>query len=343
MTDYVIYHPISGKIHPSMPSNPYAYCTEILAHGLRKTFEENGYSAIIKYVRVHETIENGYNIHRLEIPELGIRRKSADVPSTLWLIVANTTTNKFVCIDLQDSPGLSYRLQNNKNYEFSLIGQYSMERHSNSFKDLSRIVPFVYSCYYPNKTKELIEEIQDVRNNRKRLDPRVFFYGNNSDTYLHDGQKIREVLSVLEEKYPSEVCVGSTEKKLGLSDFFKKAATHTVSLSLPGHPWCSREHELWTLGLPVMMYEHTHHLAVELIPNYHYISVPAGDRLDIGMPRDPELAADNIMRVHRKVIKPSFKNTLDFIAKNGQDRMLTAAGYDVVSPKLFTLLNIGKW
>jgi hypothetical protein len=180
------------------------------------------------------------------------------------------------------------------------------------------------------------------------LDDRIFFYGNNRDQYAHSEgngtpQKIREVISVLAEKYPDESCVGSWESKLPLEDFFKKAATHTINLALPGHPWCSREHELWTLGLPVLMYEHTHHMAVPLLPNYHYVAVPGGPRMSIGMAQDPELAADRIIETHREWIKPENRWRLNMVAKNGQTRIDKHANYDTVWSTVLPLLKLGHW
>jgi len=137
--------------------------------------------------------------------------------------------------------------------------------------------------------------------------------------------------------------VGSWEAKLPLTEFFKKAATHTINLALPGHPWCSREHELWTLGLPVIMYEHTHHMAVPLLPNYHYVAVPGGPRLSIGMAKDPELAADRIIETHREWIKPENRWRLNMVAKNGQTRIDKHANYDTVWSTVLPLLKLGHW
>jgi hypothetical protein len=188
----------------------------------------------------------------------------------------------------------------------------------------------------------MIQEVRDIRNSCT-LDDRVFFLGNNKPDYLHRGRRIREVISCLEYLYPDDVRVGSWEKKLPPEEFWKVAATHTINLGLPGHQWCSREHELWTLGLPVMLYEHTHHMGVELIPNYHYVAVPVGKRLSIGMADNPEEAAHQIIRAHREWIKPHNRWRLDNIAKNGQIRMFKQASATAVVPKLIELLQLGYW
>jgi hypothetical protein len=339
MASYTIYHP-AHKGHNPSPVGINTYFTELLAYELKTVLFDMGHEANITYINL--CADNKV----LYIPEVDINVSSDGpyIPDSLWFIIVNDETKNFVIVDLQDAPSVTRYLQTLPGYVMSLLGQYSLERyhHENPWLDFTKLLPFVYFPYYPNVVESMIEEIQDIRNS-SQLDDRVFFFGNNRDDYLHDGVKIREVISALEYKYPDEVCVGSTEKKLPMQDFFRKAATHTINLGLPGHQWCSREHELWTLGLPVMLYEHTHHLAIDLIPNYHYIAVPVGSRLSIGMASNPMRAADQIIKAHREWIKPSNKWRLNNIAYNGQRRILEQASPKTVIPKLIDLIQLGNW
>ena len=347
MANYIIYHPGNHTYTEYFSQHLHAYCTDVMMYSIQQALSDQNHSVKIQYVPVNYPVEGIISVN-LTIPELDI--DITDVPDSLWFIIANADTKKFVLVDLQDSPVVTTRLYTHKNLVFSLLGQFSLERYriECSTLDRTKLVPYVYTPYYPLLTKSLREEIQNIRNSTKRLDDRIFFYGNNRDTYTYsngDGktQKIREVISVLAEKYPDESCVGSWESKLPLEEFFKKAAIHTINLGLPGHQWCSREHELWTLGLPVMLYEHTHHMAVDLIPNYHYIALGVGSRLAIGMAQDPEIAADEIIKTHRDWIKPENRWRLDFIAKNGQSRMDNYASPDVIGKITLSLLALGHW
>lgn len=341
MANYTIYHP-SWEHHAVLPRDHNSYCTEVLAYAIKEELTRQGHSVYLNYIRLYT--DDIYR-HRLIIEELDI--DSEIQASTLWMIISNDDTKKFSIIDLQDSPAATYQLKTHPNLVFSLVGQYSLERYkfSNMFSphQMMKLIPFVYTAYVPAAVELLTEEIQDIRNSTPVLDDRVFFYGNNRDAYMHERQKIREVITVLAEKYPDETCVGSWEAKLPREEFFRKAATHTINLGLPGHPWCSREHELWTLGLPVMLYEHTHHVAVDLLPNYHYVAVPVGARLDIGMAKNPEVAADSIMQYHREWIKPENRWKLNNIAKHGQIRMLQRAQYSKLGPLAIELLQLGHW
>ena len=379
MGTYTIYHPgPQAPIYETSDHHANSYCTHLMIDYLKMILLINKHTVNVEFVGtaprrrrpaqvIEENLPNNESqetsstddlnnnielshIINLHIPFLNLRIENC--PSSLWFILANNETKKFVLFDLQDSPGIAYKMLDHENLVFAFAGQYSFERiyHecSNNRQYIHKFIPFIYTAYYPKLTKNLRNEIQDFRNSIEKLDDRIFFYGNNRDTYVHnDGngtpQKIREVISILAEKYPDESCVGSWEAKLPLVEFFKKAATHTINLALPGHPWCSREHELWTLGLPVIMYEHTHHMAVPLLPNYHYVAVPGGSRLSIGMAKDPELAADRIIETHREWIKPENRCRLDMVAKNGQTRIDKHANYDTVWNTVLPLLKLGHW
>ena len=342
MTSYTIYLPLHDKILPADPhvADKHIYVTDVMVYELKKQLYILGYDVNIAYIPM-----NFSDGKRIFIEELGIDvTNHMPIASSLWMLIANDQTKRFCLVDLQDSPGITSILQRHDGYVMSFVGQFNLERYHKEHKDLdfTKLVPFVYFPYYPKMVESLVEEVQDIRRSCV-LDDRVFFLGNNREDYLHNGRRIREVISSLAYFYPDEVRVGSWERKLPPEEFWKEAAKHTISLGLPGHQWCSREHELWTLGLPVMLYEHTHHMAVELIPNYHYVAVPVGKRLTIGMADNPEEAAHQIMKAHREWIKPNNRWRLDNIARNGQIRMLQQASPTAVVPKLIELLQLGHW
>jgi hypothetical protein len=342
MAKYTIYHPLPSDMVPRNPKifDKQMYVTDILVYELRKEMTMLGHSVDIAYVPI-----NSMDGKRLCIEELGIDvTYHTQINNSLWFMLVNNETNKFILVDLQDSPGITLILQRFPNFVLSLVGQFSLERYyrENKDLDLTKLIPFNYFAYYPQLVESMVDEIRDIRNSCS-LDDRVFFLGNNREDYIHNGRRIREVISALEHFYPDEVRVGSWEKKLASQDFFREAAKHTISLGLPGHQWCSREHELWTLGLPVMLYEHTHHMGVELIPNYHYVAVSVGKRLSIGMADNPEEAARQIINVHREWIKPENRWRLDNVARNGQIRMMKHASPTAVIPKLLQLAQIGHW
>ena len=349
MARYTIYHPqaltnIDGKEvwvtpHPNKLFEM-AYVTTILMTELKKELWNIGHEVDIAYVPLYE------NLHRLKISDIDLDvTAESPIPQNLWFIIANRDTNKFCIVDLQDHPCITEAVCHSdpKNLIISLVSMFSIERYRGSKIDVSKIVPFVFMTYYPILIESMLGEIISYRHSLKEFDNRLLFYGNTREIYQHEGHPIREVATVLKSKYPDEVDIGGWEEKLPLDVFLRKAAKHKINLALPGHPWCSREHELWTLGLPVMMYEHTHAMAVDLIPNYHYIAVPGGERRSIGMAKDPEYAADQIIKYHRKWIQPEYEWRLNNIAINGQRRVRREVNAFNIIPKLVELLQLGNW
>jgi len=349
MARYTIYHPqslteINGKQMwvASHTDSQYemSYVTVILMNELKKELWALGHEVDINYVPLYE------EFHRLIIDDIGLDvRAESPISQGLWFIITNRETNKFCIIDLQDHPGVTEAIchKSPSNLVMSFASMFSMERYRETKIDLTKLVPFVFMSYYPIMTESMVNKIMTYRRSLKELDNRLLFYGNTRDIYQHEGAPIREVANVLKQKYPDEVCIGGWEEKLPLELFLRKAASHKINLALPGHPWCSREHELWTLGLPVMMYEHTHHMAVDLVPNWHYVSVPGGQRRNIGMALDPEYAADQIIKHHRKWIQPEYSWRLNNIAINGQRRVRREVNAFNIVPKLVELLQLGNW
>lgn len=350
MAKYTMYHPQSfiemdGKEmwvapYTSSPLYEMSYVTMILMTELKKELWNMGHEADIAFVPLYD------KFHRLKIDDIGLDvLDESPLAQGLWFIIANRDTNKFCVIDLQDDPGITTAISRwaPDNLVMSFASMFSMERYRESPLDLTKLVPFVFMSYYPLMIENMVAEISAYRRSQKELDNRLLFYGNTRDIYSYDGSPIREVANVLKNKYPDEVDIGGWTEKLPLDEFLRKAARHKINLALPGHPWCSREHELWTLGLPVMMYEHTHAMAVDLVPNWHYIAVPGGERKAIGMAKDPEYAADQIIKYHRKWIQPEYEWRLNNIAINGQRRIRRQVNAFDIIPKLVELLQLGNW
>jgi len=350
MAKYTIYHPQSlveadGKEtwvipYPNNHLFEMSYVTSILMTELKKELWNMGHEADIAFVPLYD------KLHRLKIDDIGLDvLAQSPIPQGLWFIVANRDTNKFCIVDLQDHPCITEAVcyTATENFVMSFTSMFSVERYRGSHIDITKLVPFVFMAYYPIMIENMVAEITTHRRSLKELDNRLLFYGNTRDIYSHEGAPIREVANVLKNKYPDEVDIGGWGEKLPLQDFLKKAASHKINLALPGHPWCSREHELWTLGLPVMMYEHTHSMAVDLIPNWHYIAVPGGERRNIGMAKDPEYAADEIIKCHRKWLQPEYEWRLNNIAMNGQRRVRRQVNAFDIIPKLVELLQLGNW
>jgi len=120
-----------------IPRNPKVfdkqmYVTDILVYELRKEMVMLGHSVDIAYIPI-----NSMDGKRLCIEELGIDvTYHTQINSSLWFMLVNNETNKFILVDLQDSPGITLILQRFPNFVLSLVGQFSLERYYRENKDL---------------------------------------------------------------------------------------------------------------------------------------------------------------------------------------------------------------
>ncbi|MEK9748220.1 MAG: hypothetical protein VW333_05805 [Pseudomonadales bacterium] len=271
---------------------------------------------------------------RLEIKDLDIDVEWPDWMSrvhTMYMLIAQMERGQYIILDSQDEiTNFTKLLWKDPSCLRIYAGQYNLERYENYDPPFHKLRPGIYWPYRPlSFTKEVMDEIRETRlelSLNRKLDTKVHFYGNNSENYVvgtwngYRGPKNREVLDVLQTLYPDEVDVGSTDKMLPLLEFYKKSATHMINLALPGHPWCSREHELWHLGLPVMKYEARHELFLPVQANVHYIGVPSVLRWPHEPAINPEVAAHSIMKVHKEWIQHPVE--VEEIGRKGGERAM---------------------
>jgi len=161
------------------------------------------------------------------------------------------------------------------------------------------------------------QEIAEIRHEhilRNTLDDRLYFSGTQKGFTPNTNYNYREVLHVL-NGFPEEVLV--VGEKLSDVDWWRKAATHRLNLVLPGHPWCSREHELWSLGLPFLTYRFDHFVVSQPIPDHDYVAVEGVQRHpETGVAIYREEGAYAILERYREVI--GNHEWLEWVGRNGQ-------------------------
>lgn len=263
--------------------------------------------------------------------EYGIEKQNFNntFPLFDFLVIKNQVTNKYLTVDFQDGPRHTLTFAKNKN----CVGGYSC-MYLDLVRDvedknfyLNKIYPFTFFDIYPYLTRQYRKEIQKIRSSTVKI-PKLVFYGTignvEKDIYFTTNistgnvEPVREVVRVLKEKYPQYIDVKDREEKLKRQEWWKLAATYTLPITIPGHPWCSREHEFWALGIPTLANTYTCPLMFPLTANKHYID--AGTRGKDFMDReiDQEYAADLLIK---KFLEVKNNNTyLDSIAKNAQER-----------------------
>jgi len=232
-----------------------------------------------------------------------------------FFIIENTDNGKFIVIDIQDSLSLMRYMLPHENCVGFIQTFYNQKCITQEFKK-SHLV--TVGNYFPIEP-DLVESYYDTISKITPTDKRLFFSGTigyENGYVKSDGSPRREVVMIMKEKHPDEVRVLDRNNKLPRIEWWKEAAKHYINLALPGHPWCSREHELWALGLPILS---TYWVSPTIFcprPNYHYLSTDGGDVEWTGVCEDPEYAADKLYERYKKSIdNPEY---LKWIGSNGR-------------------------
>jgi hypothetical protein len=111
-------------------------------------------------------------------------------------------------------------------------------------------------------------------------------------------------------------------------EYYREVASSKMILSLPGlGKACHREFEAFAVGTPVIMPEFTNVYHVNLVPNYHYVSVA---------PHDGESMAEAIERRYHETHKD--EDLLDFVATNAMAYYDRYCRFDVSVEWFKTLL-----
>lgn len=219
-----------------------------------------------------------------------------------FLVVEEGESGKFWVVDYQDmNTGPAACLATAPGFAGAFISMFLRSAMRDIFHPdaYECVAPGWFTDIYPETTEESLPVVQDIRT--RKLDRRLFFAGKIND-YSSGEDNIRQAAVVLQEKYPDEVRVETT--KLDRVQWFMAAAQHAVCLTLPGGgPWCSREFELFHLGIPVLTYEWTSELQHRWVPNLHYTAVEGMARHRSGFPLDSEQAADQLIARHRQVMQ----------------------------------------
>lgn len=142
--------------------------------------------------------------------------------------------------------------------------------------------------------------------------PKLFFKGNTS---------YRPIIDLINKNILSE----NFNSKIDNISYCKLLLKHKICLSVGGAAlsnMCYRDIECMAMGVPVLRFEHNNILSPNLIPNYHYISIP----LSLDIPKENDLYKDRLGKhYHAKMIENRFMEVLendvflDFIVKNAKD------------------------
>jgi len=301
---------------------------EILANALVEVIPNSELEIISDANIEHDTL---VELKINEDDEFGILKNTSNEKFDLFDFIAikNTETNKYVIIDFQDGPKHTTVIGKNEN----CLGGYAcmyldlVKRIKDENFHLNKFYPFSFFDLYPYLTKLYREEIQSIRNKEAKI-PKLVFYGTIGDietqVYTTENEvtgvrePVRLVANILKEKYPQYIDVRDRSEKLDRPEWWKLAAEYVMPVTIPGHPWCSREHEFWSLGIPTLANTFTCPLMFPLIGGKHYVDAGTCGKDSMDREIDQEHAADLI--IEKFLLVKDEKVYLQKIGKNAQER-----------------------
>lgn len=257
-----------------------------------------------------------------------------------FFIVESLRTGRFKVVDFQDSYTITWCLSKSPNFVAAAVMMFHPPTVAWRYgADAHKIHPGWFVDQEPSKTAAFREQAAWLR--RQELDPRLFFRGTiHGETpgreYLREGRNIREVALVLREKYPDEVDISGHKLPRG-EEWWAAAARHRWVLTLPGHPWCYREFEMMSLGIPTITLRWTSYLYHQPV---HYVAVDGLEQDPIGFALDPEKAADAIIAKFKQVRDDDLLMTsIGHQAQRWYDRFMTPAR---MAEDILTFLDLDR-
>jgi hypothetical protein len=123
--------------------------------------------------------------------------------------------------------------------------------------------------------------------------------------------------------------------------YFYDMINHKIALSVDGRgEFCYRDIECFAAGVPIIRFEYESVFYNNLIPNYHYISIPRPN--DMVMYRvGEEHHAKMLEQRYYEVINDT--EFLNFISKNARKYYENNCTMDVSVKNTFNLLSLNTW
>lgn len=272
-------------------TNINSYYQDMFVVSLRDILRNLGHNVSIE---VKYEKENKEYYYRDSSARTGLNGPSNNFYMDL-VIVENTDTGAYIVMDMRDASGNPWSTDEYCRGIF--LTHFNRDDLINRYNEFSyKVFPFWFCDYYPNKTLRLRKEISGLLE-LPAID-KFFFSGTVTGVttdlpYSYNGINVREVAIELDQKYKELFYLQRTF--LDLKDFLFKSSRFKMGLSLPGHPWCSREHQYLSAGIPLLTYRYKSERIFPIIPEMHYTSVEVEPRTLMGFPVNKEEGAKKLV------------------------------------------------
>jgi hypothetical protein len=241
-------------------------------------------------------------------------------------VIENINNNEFVIMSVSDD--ITHACVNERHNPLmkkTLIAQYCPKRLLNHLDELceDKILPWTYF-------QSSIMDLEPFYKKRLENIPE-----NNSLYFKGTSLEDRSILFHIDKNIITEF------NPIPPESYFDEIIKHKIALSIDGRgEFCYRDIECFAIGVPILRFEFLSKFNDPLIPNYHYISIPRPNDMDLYRTGN-ETHAKMIEKRYHEVLNND--NFLNFISKNAREYYEKNCTMGVNIDNTFRLLQLENW
>jgi len=240
-------------------------------------------------------------------------------------VIENLDNGEFVVLSVADD--LSHAILNeakNPLLKKVLISQFLPKKiHDHVFQNFYKYSPWTYF----QSNMDNIEGYYQKRIDNEPKEIKLYFKG----TSLED----RKILHYLDKN------IITNFNPVVPNQYFNDIINHKLALSVDGRgEFCYRDIECFGIGVPILRFEYASKFYSELIPNYHYISIPRPHDMDLYRLGNQSHAKLLEQRYYEVIDNDEF---LNFIANNARRYYEKNCEINNAIINTFNLLNLKNW
>jgi len=240
-------------------------------------------------------------------------------------VIENLNTGEFVILSVSDD--LTHAILNERHNPFLkkvLISQFLPK------KVLDHVGEYMFKYNPWTYFQASMDDLTTYYNKRKEIT-------NFKDTLYFKGTSLedRKILNYINKEIITDF------KVISPTIYFDDLISHKIALSVDGRgEFCYRDVECFGVGVPIIRFEYLSTFNNPLIPNYHYISIPRPNDMELyrlGNEGHAKMIEDRYLEVIND------KDFLDFISKNAKQYYDENFSLETKIKNTFNLLNLNDW
>jgi len=244
------------------------------------------------------------------------------------MVIENYETKEINVLSVADDlTGSVLNFKGNDLLKKTLVAQFDRKKiysYIHNEKDRIKVCPWVY---FPTNDYDF-ESLYARRQQKRNLEPKFYFRGTSLEC--------RQIVAGFRpDIFTGGVPIG------GFESYCNELLNYKVGFSIAGRgEFCYRDIEYMGIGIPFIRFEYNNEMAVPLVPNYHYISVPR----PANAPNDRDLTEEHAPLIEKRFLEVvNDDNFLSFISNNARNYYNSYVKMDRCVDHTINLLEMNKW